>query len=439
MADDEELIGGRYRLLSRVGPAQFGVVWRARDEQLDRVVAVKQLVPHRATGKAALRAMREARVAARVSHPHAVTVYDVLEHDGKLCLVMELLPTSLTELLLDRGALPQGMVATIGSQVAAALATAHADGVLHRDVSPGNVLLAADGLAKIADFGIARAVGEPLVTDRPFVPGTPAFLAPEVAAGTDATELSDVYSLGATLYAALEGRPPIEAAEENTITLLARIAREEVPPPVRNGPLSDVLMRLLARDPADRPPMVEAQELLAKAAAGPRVSQARPVTSSRQRRPRARGVLLAGVVAGLAMVFAGIGLSGGGLQLPGSSIARPGAVPVTTGNPTAVGVGTCVAAAEVVESWQGGYKALVTVRNTGNVVTRGWTVSWQPAGGRRIVDLWDGAITRAGSSVTVVNAAWNAGVKAEDATTFGLIAVDHGSSRASEVLSCAVR
>ena len=268
MADDGDLVAGRYRLREKAGRGQ---VWRARDEQLDRDVAVKQLVPGQAS-------LREARAAAKLSHPHAVTVYDVLEHQGKPFLVMELLPTCLAEVLVERGPLPRGMVADVGRQIAAALTVAHGDGILHRDVSPATVLLTHDGTAKIADFGVSRGLG------------TPAYLAPEVAGGAAATARSDVYSLGATLYTALEGHPPVGAAEDDT---------EEVVPPARTGPLADFLLRMLRRDPDRRPAMAEAADVLAKVAAGVR-KPVRPAPVARRRTGKRRVVLVAAAVGVLA-------------------------------------------------------------------------------------------------------------------------------------------
>lgn len=415
MAEDGDLVAGRYRLGAKAGLDDRGKVWRARDEQLDRDVAVKQLVPH-GTGKGTV------RLAAKLSHPHAVTVYDVIEHQGKPFLVMELLPTCLAEHLVERGPLPRGMVADIGRQIAAALAVAHADGIVHRDVSPANILLTRDGTAKIADFGISR---EPAGTDRP----TPAYLAPEVAEGAGATTRSDVYSLGATLYTALEGHPPIGAVEDDTEALLARIAGEEIIAPARTGPLADVLLHLLRRDPDRRPAMAEAADMLAKVAAGAR----RPVPVARRRpRKRKRRTVLAAAAVGVIAGGAAVGLAVAGAP-DGPVIAAPG----TAGpGPGAAG---CAATAQVTQSWTGGYKMLVTVRNVGPGGIGGWTVSWQPAADRRVDDLWDGKIERSGDSVTVVNETWNATVRAGGSTTFGSVVLAGGPGRTTEPLTCSAR
>jgi eukaryotic-like serine/threonine-protein kinase len=202
-------VAGRYRLNHPVGDGGMGVVWRAVDERLDRVVAVKQLrlPPGLDPGRAAQaqqRILREARIAARLQHPNAVAVYDVTDDASAPVLVMEYLPSrSLADVLDERGALPPHKVAAIGACAAAALAAAHAAGIVHRDVKPGNILLADDGTAKITDFGISHATGDVTVTSTGLL-GTPAFLAPEVARGEAPSPASDVFSLGSSLFAAVE-------------------------------------------------------------------------------------------------------------------------------------------------------------------------------------------------------------------------------------------
>ena len=178
--------------------------------------------------------MREGRIAGRLRHPNAIAVHDVVEHEGRPCLVMEYLRSeSLGAVIAARGTLPPDEVAMIGAQVADALAEAHAAGIVHRDVKPDNVLITADGTAKITDFGVSRAAGDATVTATGFMAGTPAYLAPEVALGEDADFRSDVFSLGATLYAALEGEPPF-GVDENAIAMLHKVAAGEVRPP-RHG------------------------------------------------------------------------------------------------------------------------------------------------------------------------------------------------------------
>ncbi|WP_280509527.1 serine/threonine-protein kinase, partial [Nocardia farcinica] len=268
----DRLIAGRYRLAERIGTGAMGVVWRATDERLQRVVAVKQLLlapglTREQAQDAKQRAMREGRIAARLHHPHAITVFDVAEEDGQPWLVMEYMPApSLAAEIAGGRTLPPHQVADIGAQAAAALAAAHAAGIMHRDVKPAN-LLVGNGTVKITDFGISRAVGDVTVTATGFLAGTPAYLAPEVARGEDPSPASDVFALGATLYAAVEGAPPFGEGD-NPLAVLHAVARGEIPPPRRAGPLAPVLMRLLAADPAARPSMPEAARALADVAAG---------------------------------------------------------------------------------------------------------------------------------------------------------------------------
>nr|WP_243869548.1 serine/threonine-protein kinase [Amycolatopsis granulosa] len=263
------LLAGRYRLRSRLGAGAMGVVWLALDERLERPVAVKQLWPGPAQGaEARARILREGRIAARLRHPHAVTVHDVAEHDGLPVLVMEYLPSrSLAAVVAEQGPLAPEAVARIGMQAASALAAAHAAGIVHRDVKPGNLLVGADGTTKIADFGISRATGDVALTQAGVVAGTPAYLAPEIARGAEPTPDSDVFSLGATLYAAVEGVPPF-GEDENSIALLHRVAAGEVAPPELAGPLAPVLVAMLRPDPARRPGTVQVGTALQAVAEG---------------------------------------------------------------------------------------------------------------------------------------------------------------------------
>jgi serine/threonine protein kinase len=274
VSDEGELIAGRYRLVSRLGSGAMGVVWQAQDERLHRTVVVKQLLlpPRLSEGEADeanRRAMREGRITARLHHPHAIAVYDVVEHQGQPCLIMEYLASrSLATVLSTQGVLPPGKVAGIGSQIASALAAAQKAGIVHRDIKPGNVLLADDGKVKITDFGISHAVGDVTVTATGMLTGTPAYLAPEVARGNSAGFSSDVFSLGATLYTALEGRPPF-GLNNNAIALLHQVASGEITPPSQSDPLTPVLLRLLQPDPDQRPTMDQARDALATLAASP--------------------------------------------------------------------------------------------------------------------------------------------------------------------------
>ena len=272
-ADEGRLIAGRYRLVERIGSGAMGAVWRAHDERLNRGVAVKKLLlpagldPQEATD-AVERSLREGRIAARLHHPNAVAVFDVVDADGAPCLVMEYLPSvSLAAMMADQGRLAPREAARIGAAVSAALAAAHAAGIVHRDVKPANILLGDDGTVKITDFGISRATDDVTVTKTGLIAGTPAFLAPEVAIGHDPAVSSDVFSLGSTLYAAVEGQPPF-GLDENTLRLLHKVAAGRIIPPLRSGPLTDVLTALLSPDPRRRPTAAQARAMLDSVARG---------------------------------------------------------------------------------------------------------------------------------------------------------------------------
>ncbi|WP_280201890.1 serine/threonine-protein kinase, partial [Nocardia cyriacigeorgica] len=275
----DRLIAGRYRLTDPIGTGAMGVVWRATDVRLRRTVAVKQVLlgpglTREAALEAKLRAKREGRIAARLHHPNAITVFDVVEEDEQPWLVMEYMDApSLAAKLAGGRTLPGMEVAKIGAQAAAALAAAHDAGIVHRDVKPANLLVADDGTVKITDFGISRAVGDVTVTATGFLAGTPAYLAPEVARGENPEPASDVFALGSTLYAAVEGAPPFGEGD-NPLAVLHAVARAQVRPPEKAGDLGPVLMRLLAATVEERPTMKEARRALEDVAAGrsPRVA-----------------------------------------------------------------------------------------------------------------------------------------------------------------------
>ena len=262
--DDERLIADRYRLISEVGRGAMGVVWLARDERLGRTVAVKELragvgLSGTQVQQSYLRARREARIAGSLHHPNAVALYDVVEYEDRPYLVMEYVPSrSLAEALTESTVLPPDKVAEIGTQLAGALVAAHEAGIVHRDIKPGNILLAESGEAKLTDFGISRAIGDVTVTGTGEMLGTPAYIAPEVAQGQPASAASDVFSLGATLYAAVEGEPPFGTGP-SAIALLLRISNGEMRSPERIGPITGTLLWMLRNDPADRPSMEQAR------------------------------------------------------------------------------------------------------------------------------------------------------------------------------------
>jgi eukaryotic-like serine/threonine-protein kinase len=273
VSDEGRLVAGRYRVQRRIGSGAMGVVWECVDERLHRTVAVKQLLlqPGLDPGEAEearQRAMREGRIAARLQHSNAISVYDVAEDEGQPVLVMEYLPsTSLAAMMSDHGPLPPREVARIGAEVASALGAAHAAGVVHRDIKPGNILLGDNGQVKITDFGISRAQGDVQVTKTGMLAGTPAYLSPDVAMGQEPTPASDVFSLGATLYAAIEGHPPF-GLNENTLALLHAVAAGKIEPPQQAGPMAQPLMAMMAARVQDRPDMAQSREMLQAVADG---------------------------------------------------------------------------------------------------------------------------------------------------------------------------
>jgi serine/threonine protein kinase len=263
----------------------MGVVWRARDEVLAREVAVKQLI----TGDHQ-RAMREARNAARLHHPHAVAVFDVVSNDDQEpWIVMEYLPShSLSALIAERGPMKPAQAASIGAKVASALAAAHSAGLVHRDIKPGNVLIGHDGTVKITDFGISKASGDGTMTDTGMISGTPAYLAPEVARGEQPDAASDVFSLGATIYSAIEGES-VFGPSDNSFGLIYRAASGQLRDPKNAGELTPLLTRLLSVDPKERPTAQEAADLLA---AEPQPSQPLQIPEPRRLKPPNRRILV---------------------------------------------------------------------------------------------------------------------------------------------------
>src|ERR1700743_1999040 len=261
---------GRCRLIESIGRGAMGVVWRATDQLLDRDVAVKEVRLNPALGdleraNAYKRTLREARTAARLSHRGVVTIFDVLEEEGRPWIIMELIRSrSLDEILGTESRLPPRRAARVAQQLLSALAHAHAAGVLHRDVKPSNVLIAAGGhdeRAVLTDFGIAQFEGDSRLTQTGMVMGSPGFTAPERIRGGSATSASDLWSLGATIYAACEGQGPYEH-RGGAITTMSAIINEDAPPARAAGRLGPVIAALLSRDPARRPSASSAASLI---------------------------------------------------------------------------------------------------------------------------------------------------------------------------------
>lgn len=265
------MLAGRYRVVAQLGRGGMGVVWRAVDEVLGREVAVKELRTYTDTegpelAGLRLRMQREARAAARVRHPGVVAVHDVTEVDGRPLIVMELVDgPSLDDVLRERGTLDPGEAAGIGAKVMDALAAAHRVGVLHRDVKPGNILLDRSGRVVLTDFGIAT-MEDPgdgsatHLTHSGELVGSLDYLAPERAQGADPGPASDIWALGATLYATVEGSSPFRRT--STFSTLTAIVSEPLPEPARAGALGPVLRRLMDKRPEGRPEAEEARELL---------------------------------------------------------------------------------------------------------------------------------------------------------------------------------
>ncbi|WP_369257188.1 serine/threonine-protein kinase [Streptomyces sp. R35] len=268
----ERVIAGRYRLLSPLGEGGMGTVWRARDEVLQREVAVKEVrapagLPAHEVERMYARLEREAWAAARISNRNVVTVYDVAAEDGRPWIVMELVRgLALSDLLDAEGPLPPRRAAHIGAEVLAALRAAHEAGVLHRDVKPGNVLISNDGRIVLTDFGIAMVEGSSALTMTGEVIGSPEFLAPERALGRTPGPESDLWSLGVLLYAAVEGNSPFR--QNTPLSTLRAIVDEPLPTPRRAGPLAPVIEGLLAKDPAERTSAEQAERDLRLVAAG---------------------------------------------------------------------------------------------------------------------------------------------------------------------------
>jgi serine/threonine protein kinase len=295
MAFMRMLVAGRYRLLDVVGSGGMGKVWLARDEMLDRDVAVKELVPPEWMSPAEKdrlrdRTLREARSAGRLNHPHVVRIYDVVHEDDQPWIVMEYVSSrSLHQVINDDGPYLPVSAARIGLAVLDALTAAHRAGVLHRDIKPHNVLIGTDGRVVLTDFGLATFVDDGSVTGPGLVVGSPQYVSPERARDGTSTVESDLWSFGATLYAAVEGRSPY--ARSSAMATLMALATEEPDPPEKAGPLAPVLVGLLQQEPAARLTAAETERRLRM------IVSARPGLS-----PARRGEAAVGSASGRAAV-----------------------------------------------------------------------------------------------------------------------------------------
>lgn len=265
--DQQRLIGGRYRLGVQLGSGAMGTVWSGYDEVLRRRVAVKELkvppgVPQREAMAMRERMLREARALGGLSHPNVITVYDVVDAGGEPMVVLEMVPSrNLATLISEQGVLSTAQAAVVGFATAAALRAAHRAGITHRDVKPGNVLVAHDGQVKLTDFGIARNVADAPMTTAGLVLGSPAYIAPEVAAGQPVTPAADLWGLGATLFAAVEGRPPYDVRGD-PVSTITEVVDGEVPRPSAGGPVADVIAALMVKEPAKRMSLGEVRRRL---------------------------------------------------------------------------------------------------------------------------------------------------------------------------------
>jgi tRNA A-37 threonylcarbamoyl transferase component Bud32 len=346
------VVAGRYELLDPVGHGAMGTVWRARDLHLDREVAVKEVrvsgpMTYQDRNVLRERSLREARVAARLSHPGVVTVHHVIEAEGTPWIIMELVPSrSLAQVLAEDGPLPPARAAMMGMALLEALGSAHAAGVVHRDVKPGNILVTPEGRAVLTDFGIATLHGDPGLTQAGMVMGTPGFCAPERIRGEPASPASDLWSLGATLYAAVEGRGPFEG-QGSAMAVLANIVHGDPPPAKSAGPLGPVITALMRRDPAARPDATNASRLLAAACAGydgvaPSGAQSVSGAQAGSEARSASGVQSASGARGGSGVSAVSG-AGAGAGAVGGPLAGADSVGAETVAPGATGLGTTLA------------------------------------------------------------------------------------------------
>ncbi len=392
------MIAGRYTLEREIGRGGMGSVWLARDETLGRRVALKRvgLTPDGPTpggpapdgGRPDLvRAEREAKLAARLNHPHVVAVYDLVDDptDGARWLVMEYVEgRNLAQLVDSRGVLPVDTAARLLAQASEALALAHEAGIVHRDVKPSNILVDDLGQVKLTDFGIARAEADVSLTRTGLVTGSPAYLAPEVATGSSATPASDVWSLGATLFHALEGRPPYDVGD-NVVGALYRIAHEPPPRPLQAGWLTPLFAATMNPDPASRWTMREVQRFLvsgptAATPPAPAATQTAylpghapvafdvaPSAPAGRTAPSRRALwpAIAGILVAVAIVLLGVRLLTGGDDpsetgaepTPGAQSTRsPTQTPTATPSPTE----SAEQKAKAMEDFVRSYLALVT-------------------------------------------------------------------------------
>ncbi|WP_404815345.1 serine/threonine-protein kinase [Streptomyces thermolineatus] len=332
------LLAGRYRLGEVLGRGGMGTVWRATDEVLGRTVAVKELrfpgnIDEDEKRRLITRTLREAKATARIRSAGAVTVFDVVEEDDRPWIVMELVEgRSLSDAIREDGPVGPKRAAEIGLAVLDVLRAAHAEGILHRDVKPSNVLIADDGRVVLTDFGIAQVEGDPSVTSTGMLVGAPSYISPERARGRKPGPPSDLWSLGALLYATVEGRPPYDKG--SAIATLTAVMTEPLDPPKNAGPLADVVAGLLIKDPEQRLDDTGVRKLLTDVATGvvPEKEAAEPTRTMVLPPQRDAGTKPSAAAAGAAAAGAGAaagaaareGAEPGGGRAGGRSPRSPG-------------------------------------------------------------------------------------------------------------------
>ncbi|WP_220449028.1 serine/threonine-protein kinase [Nonomuraea mesophila] len=359
------VIAGRYQLLAPLGAGGAGTVWRARDTVLGREVAVKEVrlpTDPAKRDRALTDTLREARAAASLNHPAIITVHDVIAEQGQPWIVMDLLPgRSLADRLRESGRLPPGQVAAIGLRVLDALEAAHQHGILHRDVKPGNVMLTDSGEAVLTDFGIAAHIDDtPSATaaaDHPGAAGSPGYIAPERLRGEPAGPASDLWSLAATLYTAVEGRGPF--VRDSPMAIVAAVLTQPPPPPVSAHPFAGLLTAMLDKDPAARPHPQAIRAALQPIAAplparrSEMTAATVPVASGKSRLPVVLGALAAATAVAVTAVVL-VNASAGTTEPPRTTpVARepsssppPASTPSGTPTPEVKGDGAFAAAPE---------------------------------------------------------------------------------------------
>ncbi|MFE9704877.1 serine/threonine-protein kinase [Streptomyces sp. NPDC005930] len=338
------VIAGRYRLHERLGSGGMGIVWRATDQLLAREVAVKALPLDESLSAAEARrrrerTLREARAVAQLRHPHVIVVHDVVEDDERAYMVMELVDGgSLADRVLSHGPVDAAEAARIGVALLDALGTAHAAGILHRDVKPSNVLVAEDGRVVLTDFGVAQVAGSTTLTESGSFVGSPEYTAPERMSGLGTGPASDLWSLGVLLCAVLSGASPFH--RDSLGGVLHAVVSDEIRPPAQAAPLLPVVRGLLERDPRRRLDAASAQRML-RAYLSTGRTPATPAAASagepRARRSTGRSVLMAALLV-VAAVGAGVSAAalladggGDGGGTPTSSVpATPTRTPTST-------------------------------------------------------------------------------------------------------------